>query len=89
MRIPPHSRTYSFVRSPGVGSGRHDHCTVRVVSPLIPFMVAVIVAVPVATLVAVPTLLIVAIAGLDELQVTDRERFCIVPSLNVPMALKF
>jgi len=52
-------------------------------------MVAVIVVVPVATLVAVPRLLIVAIAGLDELQVTDREMFCIVPSLNVPMALKF
>ena len=61
----------------------------RAVCPLIPFIVAVIVVVPAATLAAVPRLLMVDTPGLDELQATDREMFCVVPSLNVPIALKF
>ncbi|MDR3579358.1 MAG: hypothetical protein P4L44_05300 [Oryzomonas sp.] len=58
-------------------------------------MVAVIVAVPAATAVAAPllpaVLLMVATAVfvlvLEELQVTDEVRSCVVPSENVPVAL--
>lgn len=59
--------------------------TVNVAEPLIVPEVAVMVAVPCATLVAKPDALIVATEGLDDVHVTVR--FCIVPSLYVPVAV--
>ena len=52
-----------------------------------PLCAALMSAVPVANAVARPALLIVAVAGFDELQVAEFVRFCVVPSLNVPVAL--
>ena len=53
--------------------------------------VAVMVVVPVATLVARPcvpvAVLIVAMFVADELHVTVPVRFCVLPSLNVPVAV--
>jgi hypothetical protein len=64
--------------------------TVNVVEPLMLPNVAVIVVVPVATGVAMPTLptalLIVATVGVEELQVTAVEMFCLLPSLYMPVA---
>jgi hypothetical protein len=48
---------------------------------------AVIVVVPVATAVAIPDESMVAVAVLEEVQVTLVERFCVVWSLNVPVAV--
>jgi hypothetical protein len=42
--------------------------------------------VPIAKPVAKPVLLIVAAAALDELQVTELVRFCVLLSLHVPVA---
>ncbi len=65
--------------------------TVRVVEPLTEPDVAVIVVVPCATLVArpapVPCATMVATATLDELQVTEAVKFCVLPSVNVPVAV--
>jgi hypothetical protein len=62
------------------------YCTVRVVFPLTPFRVAVIVAVPVAALLAEPELLTTATAVFDEAHVTPT-RDCVLPSLKLPVAV--
>jgi hypothetical protein len=54
---------------------------------VIPFWVADMLLDPGATPFATPPLLTVAAAGLDELQVADAVRFCVLPSLKVPMAV--
>jgi hypothetical protein len=61
--------------------------TVRVVEPLIPPDVALIVEVPTPAPVARPAALIVAVVVVPELHVTVLVRFCVVPSLNVPVAV--
>jgi hypothetical protein len=42
---------------------------------------------PVARLVARPLALIVAVAGLEEVQIADVVRFCVLPSESVPVAV--
>jgi hypothetical protein len=54
---------------------------------VIPFCVADMLVDPVAAPFARPPVLIVAAAGLDELQVADPVRFCVLPSLKVPIAV--
>ncbi len=49
--------------------------------------VAVIVAVPTATVLPSPALLIVAVEGVSDDQVTVLVRFCVPPSVNVPVAV--
>lgn len=61
--------------------------TTRVVEPLTPLSVAVIVVVPVATAVARPVLLIVATLGAEELHVAEEETSLLVPSPNEPIAV--
>src|SRR5271167_2279075 len=61
--------------------------TVRTVEPLIAPDVALIVEVPTPAPVARPAALIVAVEVVPELQVTVPVRFCVVPSLNVPVAV--
>jgi hypothetical protein len=61
--------------------------TVRVVEPETTPDVAVIVEVPTATPVAKPPAVIVAVAGVAELHVTLPVRFCVLLSLNVPVAV--
>src|SRR5277367_5968144 len=61
--------------------------TVRSVEPEIDDDVAVIVEEPTAAPEAKPTALIVAVAVVPEDQVTLDVRFCVEPSLNVPMAV--
>ncbi len=61
--------------------------TVRVVEPLIAPDVALIVEVPTPAPVARPAALMVAVAVVPEDQVTLDVRFCVVPSLNVPVAV--
>ena len=65
--------------------------TVNVVLPEISPDVAVIVVPPGATAVASPlkpaALLMVAIAGTEDVQVTDDVRFCVVASVNIPVAI--
>ena len=61
--------------------------TVRTVEPAIDPEVAEIVVLPVATEVASPVPLIVAAPEADEAHVTVLVRFCMVPSLNVPVAV--
>jgi hypothetical protein len=61
--------------------------TVRSVEPLMDDDVAVIVEVPTPAPVASPDVLIVAVAVVPELQVTVDVRFCVEPSLNVPVAV--
>ena len=65
--------------------------TVNVVLPEISPDVAVIVVPPGAAAEASPlkpaALLMVAIAGTDEVQVTDEVRFCVVASVNIPVAI--
>ena len=61
--------------------------TVRVVEPLIAPDVALIVEVPTAAALARPAALIVAVVVVPEDQVTLDVRFCVVPSLNVPVAV--
>ena len=55
--------------------------------PLIPDRVAEMVVCPTATPVASPVPLTVATAVVDELHVTEFVRFCVLPSLNVPVAV--
>ena len=52
-----------------------------------PFCVAEILLEPVATPLAKPVVLIVATAVFEELQITEPVRFCVVPSLKVPVAV--
>jgi len=65
--------------------------TVSTVDPLIEPDVAVIVAVPCPTLVAnpmvAPVLLMVAVVGVSELHCTTEVRFCVLPSVKVPVAV--
>jgi hypothetical protein len=61
--------------------------TVRVVEPLIAPDVALIVEFPNPAPVASPAALIVAVVVVPELHVTVLVRFCVVPSLKVPVAV--
>src|SRR5271163_3447852 len=61
--------------------------TVRTVEPLIAPDVALIVEVPTPAPVARPAVVIVAVAVVPDDQVTLDVRFCVVPSLNVPVAV--
>src|SRR5579871_2865800 len=61
--------------------------TVNVVDPLIAPDVALIVLVPTATPVAKPPVVIVAVEVVPEAHVTDPVRFCVLLSLNVPVAV--
>jgi hypothetical protein len=61
--------------------------TVSKVEPLMDDDVAVIVEVPTPAPVARPAALIVAVEVVPEDQVTVDVRFCVVPSLNVPVAV--
>jgi hypothetical protein len=65
--------------------------TVRMVDPLIEPDVAVIVAVPCPTVAAnpvvAPILLIVAVVGVSEVHCTVEVRFCVLPSVYVPVAV--
>jgi hypothetical protein len=61
--------------------------TVRVVLPLTPPELAWIVVEPVPAVVARPAVLIVATVTEEELQVAVLVRFCVVPSLKVPVAV--
>ena len=54
---------------------------------VIPFWVAVIVLVPADAPVTRPAALIVATDVFDEFHVTEFVRFCVLPSLKVPVAL--
>ena len=63
--------------------------TVRVADPVTPPMVAVIFVVPDPALDATPLLLTTAAAGFEEFQPTERVMFCAVPSLKIPVAVKF
>ena len=54
---------------------------------VIPLWEAVMVVEPVVTAVARPLAPILATAGFDEIQVAELVRFCVVPSLNVPLAV--
>ena len=60
----------------------------RIVLPEIFPKLAIMVVVPTATAVARPLLLTVATDGLDELQLTCEVRSFVVPSENVPVAVK-
>ena len=62
--------------------------TVKVsVFEVTPLELAVIADVPVATAVARPAALMVATAGVAEFQVAVLVRFCVVPSVSVPVAV--
>ena len=61
--------------------------TVRTVEPLIAPDVALIVEVPTPAPVASPDVLIVAVEVVPELHVTVPVKFCVEPSLNVPVAV--
>ena len=61
--------------------------TVSSVDPLTVPEVAVMLAVPIAELCATPALLIVAVAGVSDDHVAVLVRFCVVPSVNVPVAV--
>ena len=54
---------------------------------VIPFCAALIVLVPAFTLATRPAAVIVATELFDELHVTEFVRFCVLPSLNVPVAV--
>ena len=54
---------------------------------VIPLCAAVILMDPMATPVARPLALILAVAGLEETQVAELVRFCVLPSLKVPVAV--
>ena len=53
----------------------------------IPLCVALTLVVPPAKAVANPPVVIVATAVFDEIQVTELVIFCVLPSVNVPVAL--
>jgi len=61
--------------------------TVRTVEPEIDDDVAVMVELPTPAPTASPDELIVAVVGVPEVQITLDVRFCVVPSLNVPVAV--
>jgi hypothetical protein len=61
--------------------------TVKPVEPLTEPETASIVVLPTATPLARPAPLMVATAVLEELQVTELVRFCVLPSLYVPVAV--
>jgi hypothetical protein len=61
--------------------------TVRLTVPVIDAEVALIVVVPIALARAEPAALTVAAAGVDEIHVTDCVRFCVLPSVYVPVAV--
>jgi hypothetical protein len=61
--------------------------TVSTVDPLTVPEVALTVAVPVPTLCPSPALLIVAVVGVSEDHVAVLVRFCVLPSVNVPVAV--
>ena len=61
--------------------------TVRVVDPVTPLMLAVMVEVPVATPVANPDEVIVATEGVADAQVTWLVRFCVELSEKMPVAV--
>jgi hypothetical protein len=61
--------------------------TVSVAEPLIAPEAAVMVAVPLPTEVAIPLVFTVATDVAVELQVPDVVRFCLLPSVNVPVAV--
>ena len=52
-----------------------------------PLCAALMLADPTAFPVARPPVLMLATAGFDELQVTELVRFCVLPSLKVPVAV--
>lgn len=54
---------------------------------VIPFCVALIVLVPAVAPVTRPAALIVATDAFDEFHVTELVKSCVLPSLNVPVAL--
>jgi len=54
---------------------------------VIPFWVAVMLLDPIAAPVARPVVLILTAAGFDEAHVAVLVRFCVLPSLNVPVAV--
>jgi hypothetical protein len=62
--------------------------TVRTVAELTDFEVAPILLSPCATPVAIPEPLIVATAVFEDVQLTELVRSCLLPSLNVPSAVK-
>jgi hypothetical protein len=62
---------------------------VRVVDPLTEFMVAVMVVVPTLALELTPLPFTVATVGAEEVHVTDPVMSCVVPSLKVPVAVKY
>ena len=61
--------------------------TVSTVEPLIALDFAWIVELPCVMLVAKPKLFMVATPAAEEFQVTVLERFCILPSVNAPVAV--
>src|ERR1700687_3753793 len=61
--------------------------TVRLAVPVKDPAVALIVAVPTARATAAPVALTLAIAGPDEVHVAVFVRFCVLPSLYVPVAV--
>lgn len=62
--------------------------TVSVIAlDVIPFWVALIALLPVERPLANPLALMAAIAALEELHVTEFVRFCVLPSVKVPVAL--
>lgn len=61
--------------------------TVSVASPVTDPEVALMVTVPAALATAEPVTLTLAVAGPDEIQVADCVRFCVVPSVYVPVAV--
>jgi len=70
-----------------VGGGGAVAETVRVVEPLIAPETALIVVVPTATAVATPADVIVATPVLEDDHVAEVVRFCVVLSLNEPVAV--
>jgi hypothetical protein len=58
-----------------------------IVLEVTPLCVAVMLLDPVPAPVASPLVLIVTTAVFDELQVAEFVRFCVVPSVNVPVAV--
>jgi len=61
--------------------------TVRLAVPVTVPEVALIVAVPIILATAAPATLMLAVAGADEIQVAVCVRFCVLPSVNVPVAV--
>lgn len=54
---------------------------------VMPFSAAVMLVDPTASPLATPLALIAAVVALDETHVVDAVRFCVVPSLKVPVAV--